>query len=72
WIAGVYYTLLARFAPGLLPNLDFAKICLAIVVIAAVSTGVAYLSRVTYEEFFLRRKPGAQRAQAARRAAVSA
>jgi len=72
WIAGVYYTLLARFAPGLLPNLDFARICLAIVVIAAVSTGVAYLSRVTYEEFFLRRKPGAQRAQAARRAAVSA
>jgi peptidoglycan/LPS O-acetylase OafA/YrhL len=72
WIAGVYYTVLARFAPDLLPNLDFAKIWLAIVVIGAVSTGVAYLSRVTYEEFFLRMKPGAQRAREATGATAAA
>jgi len=56
WMMDVYYAIVARFAPGLVPQLDFPRMCLAIVIAFGAATAVAYLSRVTYEEFFLRMK----------------
>ena len=72
FILSVYCAVVARFAPSLNPGLDFAKICLATVVGSAIATVVAYLSRVTYEEFFLRRKPGERKLPTAKGATVAA
>ncbi len=71
-IFGVYDTVLRNFLPGLLPRLDFGKSCLQLVVCTAVATGIAYLSRVTYEEFFLRVKDKTTRAEENKGAVVAA
>jgi peptidoglycan/LPS O-acetylase OafA/YrhL len=72
WIFGVYDTVLRRFAPELLPNGNFPRLCLEVVVCAVVATTVAYLSRVTYEEFFLRANNKANSADRKIGAAVTA
>jgi peptidoglycan/LPS O-acetylase OafA/YrhL len=46
-----------KFCPGLEPTADhFSLVCVRFVVVAATSTGLAYLSRKYYEERFLRLK----------------
>ncbi len=44
------------FAPALSVGPDFGRACLRFAVALAVATAIAYLSRVTFEEFFLRMK----------------
>ena len=72
WIFGVYDTSLRSFAPSLLPNLDFGKSCLQLAICALVATGIAYLSRITYEEFFLRVKDKATPAKESKTVVVAA
>ncbi len=56
WIYGVYGLMLRKFAPSWLAGVTFGNTCLRLVICTLVATAVAYLSRVTYEEFFLRVK----------------
>ncbi len=56
WMFGVCGRLLGKFFPTFLPVSDFARSCVLLAVGVVVSTAVAYLSRVTYEEFFLKMK----------------
>ena len=56
WMFGVCGRLLGKFFPTFLPVADFARSCVLLAVGVVVSTAVAYLSRVTYEEFFLKMK----------------
>ena len=53
----LYDIAIARFSPGLEPSAEtFHLVWLRFLVVAAVSTGLAYLSRKFYEEKFLRLK----------------
>lgn len=70
-VNNLYGYVLVHLAPRLLSAFEFGKIWLFIVVSTAFATAVAYLSRITYEEFFLRMKPR-RRAFAAERSATSA
>jgi peptidoglycan/LPS O-acetylase OafA/YrhL len=45
-----------QFIPSLSVGTSFAKCCLRFVIAMAVAAGIAYLSRITYEEFFLQMK----------------
>jgi peptidoglycan/LPS O-acetylase OafA/YrhL len=57
----LYDALARRVAPTLLAEGSFAKVCLRALTCLALATAVAYLSRTTYEEFFLRMKSGARK-----------
>ena len=46
----------ARFVPFLSVGDSFAKCCLRLLITLTLATALAYLSRTTYEEFFLRMK----------------
>lgn len=52
-----------HFIPSISVGTSFAKCCLRLVIAMGVATGVAYVSRTTYEEFFLRMKDKCQRAR---------
>jgi peptidoglycan/LPS O-acetylase OafA/YrhL len=45
-----------QFSPSLSVGTSFAKCCLRLLIALTVATAIAYVSRVTYEEFFLRMK----------------
>lgn len=71
-VFSLYYTVTSRWAPSLMPGTDFAKIWLTTLVCGAIATAVAYLSRATFEEFFLRMKPGERKPATAKGATVAA
>ena len=52
----LYNDIVAEFVPVLLVEHSFRKGCVRLLIAGAFATGVAYLSRITYEEFFLRMK----------------
>jgi len=52
----LYNDIVAEFVPVLLVEHSFRKGCLRLLIAGAFATGVAYVSRITYEEFFLRMK----------------
>ncbi len=52
----LYDDVARQTAPSLLVESDFGKCCLRLLTALTLATGVAYLSRITYEEFFLRMK----------------
>lgn len=56
WMFGMYFILLGKLAPALLPGSAFGRTCAEFVICAAAATTVAYFSRVTYEQFFLSMK----------------
>jgi len=45
-----------QFSPSLSVGTSFAKCCLRLLIALTVATAITYVSRVTYEEFFLRMK----------------
>jgi peptidoglycan/LPS O-acetylase OafA/YrhL len=55
----LYDDAVRRLAPSLQVNGSFATCCLRALITLALATAVAYLSRTTFEEFFLRMKSGA-------------
>ena len=59
----VYDDVASHVAPSLVVGGSFGKCCLRFLIALALATGVAYLSRVTYEEFFLRMKNKTQPAR---------
>ncbi len=52
----LYNGAVEEFLPGLSVGTSFAKCCFRLLVAIAIATGIAYVSRITYEEFFLRMK----------------
>jgi peptidoglycan/LPS O-acetylase OafA/YrhL len=58
----LYNGAVEQFIPSLSVGTSFAKCCLRLLIAIAVATAVAYVSRVTYEEFFLRMKDKRQKA----------
>jgi peptidoglycan/LPS O-acetylase OafA/YrhL len=52
----LYNDAAAAFAPVLRADQSFAKCILRLPVVLVIATAVAYFSRTTYEEFFLRMK----------------
>jgi peptidoglycan/LPS O-acetylase OafA/YrhL len=58
-----YDGLVGRFMPSLSVGTSFAKCCFRFVIAVLVAAGVAYLSRISYEEWFLNMKEKAQRAK---------
>jgi peptidoglycan/LPS O-acetylase OafA/YrhL len=52
----LYDDVARQVAPSLLVGTSFGKCCFRLLVALTLATGVAYLSRITYEEFFLRMK----------------
>ena len=69
WVFGVYSTLAYSFAPDLLPGWSFAKLSLETAICIAAATALAYLSRTTYEAYFLRMKADTVRSKALTQAA---
>lgn len=57
----LYDDLARRLAPSLLAEGSFARVCSRAGISLALATALAYLSRTTYEEFFLRMKNGFRR-----------
>jgi peptidoglycan/LPS O-acetylase OafA/YrhL len=53
------------YAPSLLVGTDLGRCCLRFAVCLVIATAIAYASRVTFEEFFLRMKDGPAKARAA-------
>ncbi len=53
---GLYDNLVRLVAPSLVVGTSFAKGCFRWLFVLALATGVAYVSRITFEEFFLRMK----------------
>jgi peptidoglycan/LPS O-acetylase OafA/YrhL len=72
WIFELYDNVVSNLAPQLVPGVNFGNICIRFVVVLAVSTAVAYVSRITYEEYFLRMKQKAPQAQKSEEAAAVA
>ncbi len=52
----LYDDVARQVAPSLLAGISFGKCCLRLLIALTLATGVAYLSRISYEEFFLRMK----------------
>ena len=60
FVTDMFDDLARRFAPSLLAEGSFATVCLRAGISLAFATAVAYLSRTTYEEWFLRMKSRAR------------
>jgi len=52
----LYNGAVEQFSPSLSVGTSFAKCCLRLLIAVGVATGLAYVSRVSWEEFFLRMK----------------
>ncbi len=68
WVFAMFLILLGKFAPGLLPGSSFGRSWIDFLVCAGVATSLAYGSRITYEQFFLRLKDRRPRAANVKRA----
>ena len=62
-VLDLYDGLAARLIPSLSVGTSFTKYSLRLVIAILVATGVAYLSRISYEEWFLNMKEKARRAE---------
>ena len=66
----LYSGAVAKFIPFLSVGTSFAKCCLQLLIAMGLAAAMAYLSRITYEEFFLRMKDKPQKARESAHAAA--